>query len=674
MPAHLRPLRITVQVAAALGLLSITLSGEISPPWCAISWTAWVFGLAADRFPQFQARLRSLETAAVAGMVGTLLIDFFAFHNSIFIAVTHFLLLFQIVKLAGEKKRKDCLQIFVFSFFQVLAACTLSVDPWHAAVLLALIPTATAALFWNQMAREYEMAKNDLDAAVSRNYRRMAALMSAAALPLNLVLTVAVFVIIPRLTLNVPVAGFSGNQMGYIDQINLSQKGNLAENAAVVLWLSFPRPAERPTWNGYLRGDVLSDFNGHSWTPSQGRHSRILLPDLNNIFSMGELRRSVRTLRQSITLVDISAGTLFTIGRPLRVVAPLQALQEFEGGSLHWLAARRQPLHYDVLSEPFSIDEVRAEYLALPPVPLDRIRALTNKVAGRGPPLERARRIEQFLQKNYRYSTHLGDRIPDNPVESFLFERRQGPCGHFASAMALMLRLQNIPCRLVAGYLKGEWNEPAQAVVIRERDAHAWVEAYVAGQGWISFDPSPRLVGAEAAGGTSLFHRLNQYSDYFGLLWDRFVIHYDLYSQIRAFESLKGGSGRLGAQLASWWSKMRLQFHHTRQPSREPAETGGAATARRPWKEIGAFLILSLVSGLVLTRRRLAAYDAGLRFYTRFLEGMARIGCSKHPWETGQEFAARLAQTRPDQADQAHRITNQYYRARFSNKKPVLEE
>src|SRR5262249_33974966 len=129
--------------------------------------------------------------------------------------------------------------------------------------------------------------------------------------------------------------------------------------------------------------------------------------------------------------------------------------------------------------------------LDLPILPLARIKTFTQQIAGKGSPLVRAKKIEHYLRSHYGYSTDFGNRIVENPVEYFLFDRREGTCGHFASAMALMLRLQGIPSRVVAGYYKGEWNEPAQCVVIRERDAHAWVEAYIPGSGWVSFDPTP---------------------------------------------------------------------------------------------------------------------------------------------------------------------------------------
>ena len=166
-----RGLQMSVRLACALGFLSISLTGEIANGWLIVIWTAWLFAFVCDQYPLFQATLRRFETAAVIGMVGLLFIDFFIFRNTVFIAVTHFLLFFQIVKLAGEKARKDCLQIFLVSFFQILASCTLSVDVWHAAVLILFIPVATAALFWNQMERERTDAGLGINAEVQNHYQ-----------------------------------------------------------------------------------------------------------------------------------------------------------------------------------------------------------------------------------------------------------------------------------------------------------------------------------------------------------------------------------------------------------------------------------------------------------------------------------------------------------------------
>lgn len=663
MRSSLRPVWLFAQLASALGLLSISLTGEIAAAWLIASWLAWTFSLLADRLPQVGAKLRGFETVVVAGMILLLLIDFLVFRFSVFIAITHFLLLFQIFKLLGEKARKDCLQIFLFSFFQILAACTLSVDAWHAAILLSLIPTATAMLFWNQMEREEEEAGGSAGAAVHRSYRRMAAGVCLAALPVNVLLTIGVFVLFPRLTLNAPLPGFNGRRSGYTDQMNLAQKGSLQENSSVVLWLSFPKPEERAAWDGYLRGDALSRFDGRQWSAATESGTRQLVPDSNGIFVLSPQLPGSPVIHQVITLADTSAATLFAIAGPLRITAPLPALQQSAEGNLHWLNAWRRPLRYEAVSESVSRSDVRQSDVQLPAIALERIRTLTTRIAGTGAALEQARNIEQYLQKNYRYSVDYGNRIPENPVDYFLFDRRAGSCGHFASAMALMLRLQKIPSRLVAGYLKGEWNEPAQSVVIRERDAHAWVEAYFPATGWTFFDPSPR-----AAPG-SLSHRrwltlFEQYIVYFDLQWNRFVIQYDLYSQIRAFETLKGASGRWGTVLSRWWSKIERPFHHPRGFTSATAQDESSLVNRFPAIKIGAFSFLALISVFLIKQHRTSC-DSAILFYSRFLKKMERAGCPKQSWETGEEFAVRLMRQKPEQTLLARHTTEKYYQLRF---------
>src|SRR5437764_664912 len=123
MPKSGRPLCIFAQASAALGLLSITLTGEITPLWLMASWTSWTLSLIAHRFPLFLARRKHFETVAVIGLILMLFVDFLILRVSIFIALTHFLLLFQIVKLLGKQARKDCFQLFMVSFFQILASC-----------------------------------------------------------------------------------------------------------------------------------------------------------------------------------------------------------------------------------------------------------------------------------------------------------------------------------------------------------------------------------------------------------------------------------------------------------------------------------------------------------------------------------------------------------------------
>lgn len=111
---------------------------------------------------------------------------------------------------------------------------------------------------------------------------------------------------------------------------------------------------------------------------------------------------------------------------------------------------------------------------------------------------ERIRHTIQFVQNECRYSLEVGKFHTQDPVAEFLFDKKRGYCEYFASAAAVLLRQQGIPCRYVTGFVVQEWNRQAGHFVVREADAHAWVEAYLPGRGWIEVDPTPEAEYAAA--------------------------------------------------------------------------------------------------------------------------------------------------------------------------------
>ena len=100
--------------------------------------------------------------------------------------------------------------------------------------------------------------------------------------------------------------------------------------------------------------------------------------------------------------------------------------------------------------------------------------------------------LTQGLQRDYAYSQQLG-RVPPgaDPIDWFLFDARIGYCEQFATAETLMLRSLGIPARLATGFATGEYSPILDQTIVREHDAHAWVEAYFPGHGWVPIDPSP---------------------------------------------------------------------------------------------------------------------------------------------------------------------------------------
>jgi hypothetical protein len=85
----------------------------------------------------------------------------------------------------------------------------------------------------------------------------------------------------------------------------------------------------------------------------------------------------------------------------------------------------------------------------------------------------------------------VGPFVSKDPVGEFVFDKRRGYCEYFASAAALLLRLEGVPARYVVGYSVRPSNLEGGHYVVREADAHAWVEAWIEGKGWVEVDPTP---------------------------------------------------------------------------------------------------------------------------------------------------------------------------------------
>ncbi len=135
---------------------------------------------------------------------------------------------------------------------------------------------------------------------------------------------------------------------------------------------------------------------------------------------------------------------------------------------------------------------VEDRYLQLPATVTDQTRRLAVEVTqGLDNPFDRAIEIQNHLRGRITYREDVAF-PPDNRdvVDYVLFESRQGYCEYYASAMVVMLRSLDIPARMVTGYAPAEYDAAVESYVVREKNAHAWVEAYFPGYGWIPFEPT----------------------------------------------------------------------------------------------------------------------------------------------------------------------------------------
>jgi transglutaminase-like putative cysteine protease len=268
----------------------------------------------------------------------------------------------------------------------------------------------------------------------------------------------------------------------------------------------------------YWRSRVFDTYERGRWTP--GADIRLTTPNapFSILTAQDAARQSVsqtytialRSLRLVHTApqpasVDLSTRTdlMYTApdGDPTRsmnvsVIRPSNVLERGEQYSATSLMSVATADQLRAASTVYP-DWIRThpQYLrATPNVVSDRTIALAFEIvnqAGATNNYDKAKAIEFWLRQNIVYN----ETIPQppagiDPVDWVLFDIREGYCNYYASAMIVMLRSIGIPARLAAGFAQGTWDENLQAYVVRERDAHTWVEAYFPGYGWIEFEPT----------------------------------------------------------------------------------------------------------------------------------------------------------------------------------------
>jgi protein-glutamine gamma-glutamyltransferase len=283
--------------------------------------------------------------------------------------------------------------------------------------------------------------------------------------------------------------------------------------------------------------------------------------------------------------------------------------------------------------------------------------------AGAQTPAQKARAIEGHLRQDYGYTLELLSKPVDDPLAYFLFVRKKGHCEYFASSMAVMLRTLGIPSRVVTGFQSGVYNPMTGWQVIRASDAHSWVEAWIEGRGWTTFDPTPFDPSGGAPG---LMSRLALLSDAASQVWNDWVMSYDLDHQIALATRMHAAAQRFSfPDFEEFIAGLKYAGHAGWRYL--PAAGGGLA-----------MIVLWLLFGPALRKwRRQRAYarkvergasepsDATI-LYQQMLELLAKRGIRKPPWFTPLEFARGVRA--PQMAPLVEEATAAYNELRYGGR------
>ena len=470
------------------------------------------------------------------------------------------------------RARRDAMVVFFLGFCTLLANFFFSQAlPVAAAMLVALLGLLTALVN-----AHLPVGRPPLTHSLA-----LAGRMALWGAPVMALL----FVLFPRMA---PLWGLPADQQrartGLSSEMRVGRIAELALDDSVALRVRFlgANAAPPPQHQLYFRGPVLSQFDGRQWradfdTLPASRFAPTQTTPIAGLQVLGE------PLRYDITLEAHQHPWLLVLDATPQAPALPDGWRAQATAQLQWLAHRpvTSVLRYSAESWPafrYGVQQRPAALralTALPPGSNPRTRALAAELRA-DPALAQADTpalvqavLERLRSGGYTYTLEPG-LYGEHTADEFWFDRKEGFCEHIASAFAVLMRAMGVPARIVTGYQGGEMNNVDGYWTVRQSDAHAWAEVWVAEQGWVRVDPpgavAPSRVGqlqrlrppqgqlGEAMGAVispGLAQQLRAVWEAMNNGWNQWVLNY---TQSRQLDLLKA----LGMQAPNWHDLLRL--------------------------------------------------------------------------------------------------------------------
>ncbi|HZU30902.1 MAG TPA: DUF3488 and transglutaminase-like domain-containing protein, partial [Candidatus Angelobacter sp.] len=520
-----------------------------------------------------------------------------------------------------------------------------------------------------------------------------------------------IFFILPRINSSgyLRNLGVQGSiSTGFNQEVNLGGIGEIQQSDNVVMHVQVlsGRLPEDVKW----RGISLANFDGHHWWNSPEvpsfrglNNSPLDLTHLNNqsLYIDAWAAPHVPTLTYRVIMEPVGLNLFFLAPVPLKINGNYHVVEIKPDGSVFNTHPAEGSMGANDAETPQIIGTYYAEadtrnperlvrdsnsrsypshiatlYLQKPRLD-PRIADLARQITATSTSnYARAKAIEHYLQNNFGYTLQLpGLREPD-PLAHFLFERKKGHCEYFASSMTMMLRTLGIPARIVNGFRGGEYNDLTGSYIVREKNAHSWVEVYFPEYGWVTFDPTP---GGSTVDSTTRWSRFSLYMDAARELWRDWIVNYDFSHQMTLRREITNQTINAQSSFKSWlWHKynrlVRTMGNFQRRLERlSPSEMTLCCVL------LALLLVMPFTPKLWRSFQRTRALRNPHRaprtsasfWYERMLKMVARRGWRKHPSQTPEEFISTIEDplTRQD----VELFTECYERARFAESIPDAE-
>ena len=488
-------------VLALTGSVSLLITGEMNLLMCT-GGLSIIIGY--YRFFKDRAQASKRVAAVLAQTVLFVFIaDAFIITGDVFLAVAHMTITFQGIKSFDLKEPWDHLQVYFMSLLQLIIASELTRALTFGVIFVIFMVLLVTAMVYSHFLKEGTLGRVRIRKPVF------------AIVMLMMICTAIFFMVLPRTPQR-----FIGRShvrgiktVGFSDSMNFGSFGNIKLDQTVVMRIEMDRKVSPPY---YWRGITMDSFDGLSWRNTIGSKSRI--PKTESEFLISPYDQA-RVVEQRIYLEPIDSNVIFGLAKMTAATVDTYSLlvDDAMGVSMPGRLSRR--IKYSVRSDTSgALNGKREErYLQVPPG-MEKIISLAKRIPGDGlSDGQKASAIETYLKNNFAYSLTTSPPPPGvSVIEDFLLNSKKGFCEHYASSMVVMLRGLGIHSRVVNGFYGGEQNEYGNYLIVRQSDAHAWVEALI-GNEWKRFDPTPAVPLQKP-------HAVTLFLDSLRLQWTRYVV------------------------------------------------------------------------------------------------------------------------------------------------------
>jgi transglutaminase-like putative cysteine protease len=423
----------------------------------------------------------------------------------------------------------------------------------------------------------------------------------------------------------------------------------LSQSDAIAFRVKFEGPVPKQS-ELYWRGPVMSQFDGRQWRAAQTMIARTAPP----------YQVEGRWIDYEVTLENHGKFWLFALELP-ETLPPESGFTD----DLQLLSRTpvRNRIRYALRSFPETPVQADAlprqlrQALNLPPGGNPRTRAIAAEWQERHGNDSAAilAAAEAFFNQQLLAYTLNPPLLGADSVDEFLFDTKRGFCEHFASSFVFALRAAGVPARVVAGYQGGEVNPVDGYLVVRQYDAHAWTEVWLAGRGWVRVDPTaisaPRRIADNMAAAVPAGEALPLLART-DLQWLR-----EIRIQLDA--------------VTNTWNQWVLGYNPQRQ--RDFLQSLGLNDP--DWRTMTAVLavfsggVLLILTAWILYQR--VQIDPARRAWLRFTKRLVARQIVWHEWEGPHDFARRAADALPAHAETIHAIAHRYARLRYAATPPA---